>query len=372
MIKFDGSVRNLGHGILRVFQRGLRLQDFGNAAHGLNGHGEHDVNHRNHHQTHQNLKPVGQHRRDLSHVDGASLIGDDELCAHKEHEDHVEVKAKLHQRAVQCHDALGVGKVTPDVVGGGSELFLLILLSGKALDHTHGTDVFLDGFIHPVVFLEHRAESRHCFFRDHDEAEEQHRNHHDKGHREAPTHQESHHHRENQHQRRTHRGTDRHHEGHLDVADVRGHPGDERRRRKAVDVLKGEALDPLENIPPQIPRKARRSPRPGKARRRAAGERQQRHQYQHQPQPDNRLHLDAGLDAVNQFGGIKRDQDFNEDLPDDQQQRQDGGLLKLPHAAQHGFNQRSFPILQKHNNAYIIVVRKVTLSQPEPQIIKKL
>ena len=258
----------------------------------------------------------------------------------------------LSERAVQRHNALGIGKVAPDVVGSGRELFLLVVFSGKTLHHTHGPDIFLNGFVHPVILLEHRAEGRHGLSCDQDQTEEQHRNYHDKRHRETPAHQERHYHREDEHQRRAHCGADRHHESHLDIADVRGHSCDKRRSRKPVDVLKGKVLDSLKDIPAQVPRKTRRSPRPGKACRRAAGERQQRHDDQDQPEPYHRLHLDAGLNAVDQFCGIKRDQDFDEDLPDDQQQCQDCRFLKLSDAAQHGFNQRSFPILPKHYIAF--------------------
>lgn len=57
VVKVDGAVGNLVHRLGRVGDRGLGGQHLGDAVLRFVGHGHHDKDHRQLHQTHEDLKP---------------------------------------------------------------------------------------------------------------------------------------------------------------------------------------------------------------------------------------------------------------------------------------------------------------------------
>ena len=116
----------------------------------------------------------------MSHVDSAAAAGDDDFRADGQHEQHIEVETDLHQRVVDCDNALGTGKVAADVLRGVAELLLFVFLTGKALDHTHGPDVFLHRTVEIVVLLKYAVKGGHSFFGDNQQSHDQHGNDHNK------------------------------------------------------------------------------------------------------------------------------------------------------------------------------------------------
>ena len=60
VVKVDGAVGNLEHGLGRVGDHGLGGQDLGNAVRRLVGHGHHDKDHRQLHQAHEDLEAIGK------------------------------------------------------------------------------------------------------------------------------------------------------------------------------------------------------------------------------------------------------------------------------------------------------------------------
>ena len=60
VVKVDGAVGNLEHGLGRVGDHGLGGQDLGDAVRRLVGHGHHDKDHRQLHQAHEDLEAIGE------------------------------------------------------------------------------------------------------------------------------------------------------------------------------------------------------------------------------------------------------------------------------------------------------------------------
>ena len=81
VVKVDGTVGNLEHGLGGIGDCGLGSQHLGNAVCRFVSHGHHDKDHRQLHQTHQNLEAIGKDGGELAHVEQRALARDDELGA---------------------------------------------------------------------------------------------------------------------------------------------------------------------------------------------------------------------------------------------------------------------------------------------------
>ncbi len=268
--ELDGAVPDFGDGLVLHLEARLLDEHLDDTLHGLIGDGHHHIDHGDHHEAHEDLHAVGEHGGDLADVDKRAAARDNELRADHQHENHVEVHAQRHERVVERHDTFGFGEVLGDAAGGLAELLLLVVLAGEALHHAHRAHVFLNGLVHPVIAPEDRAEGRHGLAGDQQQTHDQHRHDHQEGRREAAAHAVGHDDGEHEHQRCAHRDTDRHHEGHLHIGDVRREAGHERGGGELVNVLKGEVLDALKHVVPDVFCKAGRGLGAGVARAAAA------------------------------------------------------------------------------------------------------
>ena len=256
--EINGTVCYVGYGIFRVGEGRLLGKYFVQAFHGFRRHGEHDVNHGQHHQLHENLHAIGEHGGDFTHVDKTAAGGDDEFGANQQYKYHVEIHAELHERRVECHQAFGEGEVLANGFGGGGEFLLFIRFSGKTFHHPHVSYVLFDGFVETVVFAEHAAESRHGFARHQQQPARQDGHQNQERGRQSTPHDVSHDNGKNQHQGCAHGDANEHHVRHAHVHDVGGQPRHQGRGGEAVDVLERIALDVIKRIPAQVFRKAGR------------------------------------------------------------------------------------------------------------------
>ena len=208
-LKIDRAVTHLGNGILGRGQRGLFGEHLDNTLCRLGGHGDHDVDHRKHHQRHEDLHAIVEHCGNMSYVDG---IGSDRhFGADDQHEHHIKIHTQLHQRRVERHDALSTGKVATDIFSPRTKLLFLVLLARKALYHTHTAHIFLDRLVEAVVFLKNCTEGRHGFLSDLPKPKPQHGDHDHKRSGKRTAHDIRHHNRENQHQGTSDSSADNHH-----------------------------------------------------------------------------------------------------------------------------------------------------------------
>ena len=199
-------------------------------------HGNHDEDHREHHQPHQNLHGVGDHARQRADIQIRAAGLDNELCREVADQDAADRDAELHERIVEREDFLCAQEITAHIVRLGSELFGLIVFAHEALDHAHCLHVFLHGVVEPVVLLEDCLEKRHCRLCHQIQTEAEDRN--DAGEDEGKllANLNGHHRRKNQHHRRADRHTDHHHERLLPVRHVGRQARHERRRGEAADI----------------------------------------------------------------------------------------------------------------------------------------
>ena len=238
----------------------------------------------------------------------------DQPRADQQNEDHIEVCAQLHQRRVERNDTFGVGKIVLDIFRCGGKLGFFVFLARKALDHAHTAHVFLNRFVEGVVFLEHAAESGHCLACDHNKTACKQRDDHHERRRERAAHNVCHNNGENEHQRCAYRNADKHHIRHLDVVDVGGHTGDQRRGGELVNVLKRIGLHLVEQIMAQIFCEARRGARTGRTAETAATQRNECHHDEQQSRLQDGRKVGTRTDLVDQISGDERDEALNDRL----------------------------------------------------------
>ena len=330
ILKVDGAVSDLGHGVLGALQVGNLVENLADTARRLGGHGDNNVDHRDHHQRHEDLHTVGEHSGDLTHANAAFC--QDQAGADDEHEDHVKVHAELHQRCVESYNALGAGEIGADAVRLAIEFFLFIVLAGEALDHAHGTHVFLNGLVESVVLAEHRAEGGHCLAADGIQSESEHGDDHHKGHGKHAAHNVRHDAGKNEHQGASDSGADDHHKRHLHVGHVGGHTGDQGRGGEFVDVDKREGLNFLEDVVSEVFGEARGRLGAGEARHTAATQRDDRHERENQSCLCHTLDAVARVDAVDQIRRDKGDQTLNNRFHYNENERDESGFFVLSYA----------------------------------------
>src|SRR5699024_3874550 len=238
--------------LLGAGQGALLLQYLDDTLGGLHGHGDHHEHHGEHHQAHEDLEAVCNDGRHLADVDLQTLAGNNGVRADAQDEDHAGVHAQLHHGVVDGHDALGTGEVLADVLGGGAELLLLIVLADVALDHAHSLDVLLHRVVEGIVLAEHPAENGGSLADHKNQGNAQQGDCHQEDHGQAAAHGKAHDEGENQHQRPADGHANDHHKGHLHVDDIGGHPGHQAGDGELVDVFKRIVLNVVEHILPQI------------------------------------------------------------------------------------------------------------------------
>ena len=242
VFKIHAAVRHIIDGGVRVMEVAFLVEHLADTLCRSRRHGNHDEDHREHHQPHQNLHGVGDHARQRADIQIRAAGLDNELCREVADQDAADRDAELHERIVEREDFLCAQEITAHIVRLGSELFGLIVFAHEALDHAHCLHVFLHGVVEPVVLLEDCLEKRHCRLCHQIQTEAEDRN--DAGEDEGKLLADlnGHHRRKNQHHRRADRHTDHHHERLLHVRHVGRQARHERRRGEAVDIRERKIL----------------------------------------------------------------------------------------------------------------------------------
>ena len=352
VVKVDGTVGNLEHGLGGIGDRGLGGQHLGNAVRRFVGHGHHDKDHRQLHQAHEDREAIGKDRGELAHVEQRALARDDELGSQVDDDDKCAVDADVHHGVVKGEQLLGAGEVHLDVARGGGELLLLKVFAHIALDHAHAGDVFLDGLVKGVVLVEHAREDGAYLKDDKEQSKAQQRNDDQVDHGDAAAHDKCHGKGEDQDQRRAHGDTDDHHKGLLNVVDVSGQTRDERGARELIDVGKAERLDLVEQVVTQVLGEAATRMAAGDA---GSGAKSQRCQRDEHQKARGGKHLGYGgavFDGVDQVGGDKWNQHLAEYLAKHEQRRGNSDFQIVADAAHEGFNHPVPPRLHGFSRAF--------------------
>ena len=343
VVEVDGAVCHVGNGFGGIGDRGLGGQHLGNTVRRFVGHGHHDKNHRQLHQAHHNLEAVGKGRGQLAHVEQRALARDDELGAQVDDDNERAVDANVHHGVVKGKQLLGAGEVHLDVVRSGREFLLLVVLAHIALDHAHAGDVFLDGLVERVVFVEHAGKDRTYLVDDKEQAKAQQWDDDQVDKRDAAAHGVGHDEGEDQHQRRAHGDADEHHKGLLYVVDVGSEAGDERGARERVDIGETERLNLVEQVVTQVLGKAAARMTAGDTGCGTKGERRQRDEHEDAGGGQDVRNSGAIFDGVDKVCGDKRDAHLADDLAQYQQRRGNSDFLVVTDACCKRFNHRVPP-----------------------------
>jgi hypothetical protein len=116
------------------------------------------------------------------------------------------------------------------------------------------------------------------------------------------------------------------------MENIGSHTGNQGRRRKLINVYKGEALDLLKNIMAKIFGKSRCGLGTGKAGNTATAQGSNRHYDQKHTLFDQLIHLGAAFDIVDKVCRNKRNKGFNNRLTNNKKQRQKNRKLILSDA----------------------------------------
>ena len=98
ILEIDRSVRNFHDGLGGIRDRRFLVQHFNDTLSRLNGHRKHYVDHRYHHERHEDLESVCHESGDLTDVHRGALACYSHLGTYVKNKDNVKVQAKFHQR----------------------------------------------------------------------------------------------------------------------------------------------------------------------------------------------------------------------------------------------------------------------------------
>ena len=172
--------------------------------------------------------------------------------AYRKDEYHNDIKAKLHNRAVESKESVNSGKVNANVLGCCAELLLLVFFSYEGFNNSHTLDIFLDGSVKVIVLLKHLTEHGHSLQSDSEHGKSEDRNNHNEDPREIAAGDKRSDNSEDEHKRRTYRHSDYHHIRALYVVDVRRKSRYERRSGKSVNILERKILHCVVKIMSEI------------------------------------------------------------------------------------------------------------------------
>ena len=229
-------------------------------------------------------------------------------------------------------------EVALDLSGGGVVLLLLVVLADVGLDHADAGEVLLGALVQGVVLAEDATEDRGDLAHHGEKRHGEHRDDHHEDDGQPARHRVGGDEGADEHERGADGGADEHHVGHLHVHDVGGEARHERGAREAVDHREGEGLDVVEHVLAEVLGKADGGLRAGEARRRAEGERDERHEGEKPASGEDLREVRARLDRVDEVGGEQRDQHLEDHLAEHQQGSGDGGapvLADAPHEMAH-------------------------------------
>ena len=326
MLKLNGAVGHLLHGVLGRGQVSLLVQHFHDTLGGRGGHGDHDERHAQHHQSHENVHDVAEQGVELAGGDGAVQ---DILGAEPAQGDVAAVNGGEHGGVIEAQAALRVDELVVQALAGLGVLLVFKALADKALDHADGRNVLLHGGVQVIVVFEHAVKN---FERGHHDGSQHHQkeyhgHHKDQGQR-AADHAG---HEQGEHQ--MHRGAHAHPLDHLErvlhVGHVGGHTGDKAGGGVFVDVGERVMLDALIHGVAQIACKARGSIGGKAARQHTQQQRESGHQEREQAIFEDGVHialLDALIDDERHDGGK---QDIHDRFQRGKERRHDGRAFVL-------------------------------------------
>src|SRR5699024_8602847 len=159
----DLSGKSCHDRIFRILQGAFLGQNFDDTLCRFASHGDHNENHRQHHQAAEDLEAVGQHRGHLTDVDIHTAGGDDGVGTKSHNKDHDRIHTELHQRVVESQNTFSAGKIGADIFSSNAEFLLFLVLTDKGFDNAHTFDVFLNRAVEGIVLFEYAAEQRDGF-----------------------------------------------------------------------------------------------------------------------------------------------------------------------------------------------------------------
>ena len=189
---------------------------------------------------------------------GVVARGHDGLSAEPRDEYHACVHAGLHERRIECDEALAAGEVLVDALADAAELANLVLLAVERLDHADACDIFLHHVVERVVGSENAVEDAAYAPHDKSERDGKDGDHGQEHKRNLPVDGKRHDPAEREHHGSAHAHADDHHVGVLHVGDIGGEACDDRAGRELVDVAKREGLHVVIHIVAQVGGEAHR------------------------------------------------------------------------------------------------------------------
>ena len=255
MVEVDRAVGHGRDGLVRLADRALLGEHATDTFRGCARDDDHDENHREHHHRHHDLHRVRHERGQVARrqAERGVVAGRDDLArADPCDRDERRVHAQVEQRRVDRQQLLRLAELLVDLERDAAELLAFEILTIEGLDDAHALQVLVDDVVELIVRVEDAFEDR---VHDDDQAEQA-----DREHRDA---REEHHgdlradaEREDpcddEHDRRAHADADEHLVRVLHVRHVGREPGDDRARRKTVDVREAELLHLLELVMAQV------------------------------------------------------------------------------------------------------------------------
>ena len=220
----------VGHfidGVVGVGQRALLVKHLRDTLGRRRRDGNHDHDHRQHHQRGHTLRAVRDEAGQRRGVQLRCAGIDDELRTVNAHERNRRPYGELHKRAVERHYHFAALEVRAHVLRRLCEFLYLVIFADIGLHDAHALDVFLNGLVHRVVLLEHLRENGVNLSENEEKPDAQHGNEREEYERYLPVDGECHNDGHDEHNGASHRDADYHHKRVLNVGDVRRHARDQ-------------------------------------------------------------------------------------------------------------------------------------------------
>ena len=335
LVERHRSVLDRFHRLFRRSEGAFFLQHFPDPLDRFFRKGQHHQDHGHHHQGPQDLEAVGEQGGKLTDVQQPATGGEDQPGALGQKENHDSVDADLHQGIVQGHDPFPFGEQGLDLPGGCVEFSGFRFFPDKGFHHPDALDVFFHFVVQGIVLGEPLPEQAQGPPGDLVQAPAQHRDHHQKAQGHPASHVPGHEKGGQQVEGGPESCAHQHHEGHLDVLDVRGEPGHQRGGREPVDVPEGKLLDLAEHVLAEIPGKAAGGPGAGDPGHIAAAQGAQSHQEQNPAVMEDPVQAAAILHLVDQKGDLIGDQGLEHHFPHHGDGSQQGIFFEFPEGPEH-------------------------------------
>lgn len=297
--------------------------------------GKHHHDHGQHHKGSQDLEAVGEQGGKLANVQQPAPGGDDEPGALGQKEDHDPVNADLHERVVQGHVPFPFGEDGLDLPGGFIEFGDFRFFPDKGFHHPDAFDVFLHLVVQGIVLREAFPEKAHGQHGDFVQPIAQDGDHHQKAQGHPSSHVPGHEEGGQQVERGPEGSAHQHHEGHLDILDVRGEPGHQGGGGEPVDVPEGKFLDLIEHVLAEILGKTAGSPGAGDPGHIAAGQGAQGHEEQDPRIVEDPVQSAAPLHFIDQQSDFIGDQGLEHHFPHDGDGSQQRIFFEFPEGPEH-------------------------------------